>query len=42
MMWPILKEGDSIVSADNPLDFYDELAVLTFNLEYLNNGWNTN
>ena len=35
-------EGASIVSADNPLDFHDEIvAFLTFNLNYLNNGWNT-
>ena len=41
-MGPIFAvEGDSIVSADNPLDFHDErVAVLTFNLKYLNNGLN--
>ena len=35
-------EGGSIVSADNPLDFHDEITVpfLTFNLKYQNNGWN--
>ena len=35
-------EGGSIVSADNPLDFDDEIwPVLAFNLKCLNNGWNT-
>ena len=30
------------VSADNPLDFHDKITTpfLTFNLKYLNNGWN--
>ena len=42
-MGPIFDvERGSIVSEDNPSDFYDEIvAVLTFNLKYLNNGWNT-
>ena len=43
-MGPIFGvERDSIVSADNPLDFHDKITVpfLTFNLKYLNNGWNT-
>ena len=39
-MGPIFDvEGGPIVSADNHLDFHDEIvAVLTFNLKYLNNG----
>ena len=32
-------EGGSIVSADNPLDFHDEIRpVLRFNIKHLING----
>ena len=35
-------EGGSIVSADNPLDFHDEIQpVLAFNLKCAINGCNT-
>ena len=40
-MEPIFDvEGGSTVSADNPLDFYDEIvpAFFTFSLKYLNNS----
>ena len=36
-------EGGLIVSADNPLDFHDEIYnVLAISLKYLFIGWNTN